>query len=53
MPAREGRIGNGLLTGYPIARGLAYWFRFPSLLLGRKMTDLDFTPTELPRCRPG
>jgi hypothetical protein len=33
---------RGLLYVQPLLKGLAYWFRYPSLLLGRRATGLDF-----------
>ena len=33
---------RGLLYVQPLLKGLAYWFRYPSLLLGRRAIGLDF-----------
>lgn len=33
---------RGLLYLQPLLKGVSYWFRYPSLLLGRRATGLDF-----------
>lgn len=33
---------RGLIYVQPLLKGLSYWFRYPSLLLGRRATGLDF-----------
>jgi hypothetical protein len=44
LPVQEGFLGWGLVTVYPLARGVLYWLRYPSLFFGRQLTRLDFTP---------
>ena len=44
LPGSQGFPGRGLLLVYPLLKGLAMWFRFASLALTLKMTNLDFAP---------
>ena len=40
----HGFLGRGLVTVYPVARGVLYLLRYPSFALGRDITDFDFGP---------
>lgn len=42
--SHDGFLGRGLLHVYPVLRGIGYWLRYPVLLYGRTMSDLDFMP---------
>jgi hypothetical protein len=44
LPGSEGFPGRGIVLVYPLLKGLGMWFRFASLALSLKMTNLDFAP---------
>jgi hypothetical protein len=45
FPAHRGFLGRGLVTVFPLLRGVLYWLRYPSFLLPADMVDFDFTAT--------
>jgi hypothetical protein len=44
LPVQEGFVGRGLITVYPLLRGLLYWLRYPVISLSGQTILLDFTP---------
>lgn len=44
LPGQQGFPGRGLLLVFPLIKGLGMWFRFASLALSQKITNLDFSP---------
>jgi hypothetical protein len=43
LPMQGGFPGRGLVTVYPLVRGVIYWLRYPVLYFGRDLTSFDFT----------
>jgi hypothetical protein len=44
VPVQEGFLGRGLVTLYPLAKGVFYWLRYPVMSFARRPTTFDFTP---------
>lgn len=45
MPGNKGFFLRGLLTVFPLLRGVMYWLKMSSLSMASRMLDFDFTPT--------
>lgn len=43
-PGGEGYLGHGLIAFHPLVKGLAYWFRYPSMWFPFNTLRFDFTP---------
>jgi hypothetical protein len=41
--ASKGFLGRGLVTVFPLLRGLLYWLRYGSLYISERMADFDFS----------
>jgi hypothetical protein len=44
LPGGTGFVGRGLVLLFPLARGIGYLLRYPSLSFSDRMTNFDFTP---------
>lgn len=44
LPVQTGFLGRGLITLYPLLRGVLYWLRYPAIFLSGQTTHFDFTP---------
>jgi hypothetical protein len=44
LPMQGGFPGRGLVTVYPVIRGIGYWLRYPMLYFAQDLVEFDFTP---------